>query len=100
MRRGRAPVTDGPGVDVIVVNFNSTGLTPRSIESAAADLGPRAWRAIVVDNASSDDAPGALATLPSTTVVRNATNAGFGVAVNQAAAASTAPLLWILNPDC
>ena len=86
-------------VDVIVVNFNSSVLARRAVESAAADLAPHDWRAIVVDNASADGAA-ALAGLPRTTVVANATNRGFGAAVNQAAASSTAPLLWILNPDC
>jgi len=86
--------------DVIVVNFNSSRLARRCVESAAADLGSRPWRAIVVDNASTDGESAALASLPSTTVMTNAANAGFGAAVNQAAAASNAPWLWILNPDC
>ena len=87
-------------VTVVVVNFNSSVLARRCLESAAADLGARDWSAIVIDNASSDGSVDALAALPRTTVVRNARNAGFGAAVNQAAVRSTAPLLWILNPDC
>jgi len=86
--------------DLIVVNFNSGRLARRCIESAAADLGSRPWRAIVVDNASTDGETAGLASLPSTTVMANAANAGFGAAVNQAAAASSSPWLWILNPDC
>ena len=87
-----------PAVDVIVVNFNSSALTRRCIESAAADLGAHEWRAIVVDNASSDAPRETLDGLPRTTVIGNRTNAGFGAAINQAAAASSAPLLWMLNP--
>jgi N-acetylglucosaminyl-diphospho-decaprenol L-rhamnosyltransferase len=87
-------------IAVIVVNFNSSRLTRRCLESAAADLGSRPWRAIVVDNASTDGDTASLTFLPSTTVLSNAANAGFGAAINQAAAASNAPLLWVLNPDC
>jgi GT2 family glycosyltransferase len=89
-----------PAVDVIVVNFNTSALARRSVESAAADLAGRAWHALVVDNASSDRPADVLAELPQTTVIANATNAGFGAAVNRAVAASNAPLLWLLNPDC
>jgi N-acetylglucosaminyl-diphospho-decaprenol L-rhamnosyltransferase len=93
-------VSSDAAVDVIVVNFNASALARRCVESAAADLGARAWQAIVVDNASSDAPRDTLAGLPRTTLVANTTNAGFGAAVNQAAARSRAPLLWILNPDC
>ena len=93
-------------VAVIVVNFNSSALARRALESAATDLargaadgGPIDWTALVVDNASLDRGT-ALAELPRTTVIANARNAGFGAAVNQAARATSAGLLWLLNPDC
>src|SRR5262245_9849888 len=86
-------------VDIVVVNFNSSALARRCLASAAADLGEREWSAIVVDNASADGGA-MLADLPRTTLIANATNVGFGAAVNQAAAQSRAPLLWVLNPDC
>ena len=87
-------------IAIVVVNFNSSALAKRCLDSAAADLGARDWHAIVVDNASTDGGVEALAALPRTTVLRNPANAGFGAAVNQAAARSDAPLLWVLNPDC
>jgi GT2 family glycosyltransferase len=93
-------------VAVIVVNFNSSALARRAVESAAADLadaaqnrGPIDWAAFVVDNASIDGGA-ALGALPRTTVIANARNVGFGAAVNQAARATSARLLWLLNPDC
>jgi GT2 family glycosyltransferase len=93
-------------VAVIVVNFNSTALARRALESVAADLArgapdgsPIDWMALVVDNASLDRGA-ALAALPRTTVIVNARNLGFGAAVNQAARATSARLLWLLNPDC
>ena len=87
-------------IAVIVVNFNTGALARHCLESAGADLGSREWNAIVVDNASTDRSVEALAGLPRTTVIANTRNAGFGAAVNQGAARSTAPLLWVLNPDC
>jgi N-acetylglucosaminyl-diphospho-decaprenol L-rhamnosyltransferase len=89
-----------PDVAVIVVNFNASALARRCLESAAADLGPRHWTAIVVDNASSDGGVEALGALPRTAVITNAVNAGFGAAVNQAVTRTAAPWLWVLNPDC
>ena len=87
-------------IAVIVVNFNTSAQARRCIETAAADLDGRSWTAIIVDNASSDGGPAAMQGLPRTTVIANARNAGFGAAVNHAARATDAPLLWLLNPDC
>lgn len=87
-------------VDVIVVTYNSRQAARRCIETAAADVREHDWRVVAVDNASSDGTVSSLAGLERTTVIANDVNAGFGAAVNQAAAASQAPLLWILNPDC
>jgi GT2 family glycosyltransferase len=93
-------MTAGRGVDVIVVTYNSREAARRCVETAAADLREHDWRVIVVDNASRDGTVASLTDLERTTVIANEINAGFGAAVNQAAAASHAPLLWILNPDC
>jgi GT2 family glycosyltransferase len=94
------------GVAVIIVNFNSSALARRAVESAAADLAHGAtdggsidWTAIVVDNASLDRGA-ALDAIPRTAVIVNPRNVGFGAAVNQAARTTRAPLLWLLNPDC
>ena len=87
-------------VTVVIVNFNSGGAARACLGSAAADLGARPWEAIIVDNASRDPASADLDGLPRTRVIRNPANRGFGAAVNQAAYAATAPLLWLLNPDC
>jgi GT2 family glycosyltransferase len=89
-----------PAVDVIVVAYNSRDVIGRCLASAAADLAGREWRAVVVDNASRDGTAAAAAGIERTTVIANRENAGFGAAVNQAAASTSAPLLWLLNPDC
>ena len=88
----------GPGVTVVIVNFNAGPHLRECLAGASADLPDVAWRAIVVDNASADRS--ALDDLPPrVTVIRNDTNRGFGAAVNQAARQDDAPLLWLLNPD-
>ena len=87
-------------VTVIVVNFNTGDLARQCLASAAADLATCDWNAIVVDNASRDGSVTALGGLERTRVIANARNVGFGAAVNQAVRDSSAPLLWLLNPDC
>lgn len=112
-------------VAVIIVNYNTGEEAAACAASAAADLATVAAETIVVDNASSDGSverlrdhaadyadfadqgvvkPGSRAGsalgLTPLRVVANATNRGFGAAVNQAARLTDAPLLWILNPDC
>jgi len=87
-------------VTVIVVNYNSGSLTRAAVRSAAFDLAGADWNAVVVDNASPDGSAAALDGLERTAIVQNVRNVGFGVAVNQAASQTDAPLLWLLNPDC
>ena len=89
-----------PGVCVIVVSFNSGDEANACVRSVAGDLAAVDWQAIVVDNASRDGSGDRLTPTPQVQVVRNATNRGFGSAVNQAARLTRAPLLWLLNPDC
>jgi N-acetylglucosaminyl-diphospho-decaprenol L-rhamnosyltransferase len=94
--------TMSPRVTVIVVNYRGGALTRRCVESAAQDLSPVDWSAIVVDNSAGDPEPDAvrLNDLPRTTLISNERNVGFGTAINQAARSTDAPLLWLLNPDC
>ncbi|MCA1562157.1 MAG: glycosyltransferase family 2 protein, partial [Acidobacteria bacterium] len=87
-------------IDVIIVNFNAGEHLRRCIASLDRTTDARRWHAVVVDNASSDGSADFVAKHPSVTLVRNEVNRGFGAAVNQAAATTRAPLLWLLNPDC
>jgi GT2 family glycosyltransferase len=87
-------------IAVIVVNFNGGRHLRACVESAADDLEGRDWHAIVVDNASSDNSVATVESMPQVKVVRNEENRGFGAAINQAAAMTASPLLWLLNPDC
>jgi len=90
-----------PAVSVVLVNYNTGTELRRTLQSIANDLASTCWEALVVDNASSDGS-GAIAEEFGARVrlIRNATNVGFGRGINQAVAATAAPLVLIINPDC
>jgi GT2 family glycosyltransferase len=90
-----------PAVAAILVNYNAGDELVRAVQSIADEAGGLAWEAVVVDNASSDgSADGVLRFAPHVRLVRNTENVGFGRGVNQGVAATTAPLVLVMNPDC
>jgi GT2 family glycosyltransferase len=90
-----------PEIAILIVNYNAGDDLRRALESGASECARSGWEAVVVDNASSDGSPSDVAAFaPNATLVRNTVNVGFARAVYQAAAATTAPLLLIMNPDC
>ena len=89
-----------PEVAAILVDYNAGDELVRAIESIADDLRGRDWEAVVVDNASTDASAASMAAFaPRVSVIRNRDNVGFATAVNQGLAATTAPLVLIINPD-
>src|SRR5687768_4010218 len=90
-----------PDVSVVIVNYNAGLELGHALESVAEDLAGRHWEAVVVDNASSDDSAASVARFePHARLVRNEQNLGFARGVNQGLAATSAPVVLILNPDC
>lgn len=90
-----------PAVAAIVVNYNAGNELRLALQSIADEFHGRAWEAVVVDNASSDGSAAiAEAFAPHVRLLCNAQNVGFGRGVNQGVAASTAPVVLIMNPDC
>lgn len=87
-------------IAVIIVNFNAGEHIRTCIESVIADLAVVSSTVVVVDNASTDDSDRLVKHMPGVSLIRNDTNRGFGAAVNQAARLTSAPFLWLLNPDC
>lgn len=87
-------------VAVVTVNFNAGPMLADTMERVVAASGQQAWEIVVVDNASTDGSLEHLKDQPAVRVVRNARNVGFGAACNQGAAASSAPWILFLNPDC
>lgn len=90
-----------PEVAAVIVNYNAGEELRSALQSIAGEMHGQAWEAVVVDN-NSEDGSAAIAAgyAPHARVVRNAANLGFGRAVNQGVAASSAPLILIMNPDC
>jgi len=96
--RLRLPHSETPLVSVILVLFNRAELTLaclRSLrEQAVQDL-----EIIIVDNASKDETSSLLERVEGVRVIRNPENAGFLLAVNQAAREARGEYLLLLNND-
>ena len=91
----------GPSLAVILVNYNAGDELRRALQSVADELHELAWEAVVIDNASTDGSQAIVPEFaPQARLIANTTNVGFATAVNQALAASAAPLVLIMNPDC
>jgi GT2 family glycosyltransferase len=90
-----------PGfVTVILVNFNDRPHLAACLESVAATLGSIPYEILLVDNASTDGSPEAVAAaFPSVRLIRNAANPGFGAANNRAVRESSGEFLLFLNTD-
>ena len=90
-----------PEVAAVLVNYNAGGELARALRSIGDELATLPWEAVVVDNASADgSAASATGCAPMVRLVQNTVNVGFSRGVNQGLAASTAPLVLIMNPDC
>src|SRR3954452_19148028 len=96
----RTTVSSGAEVAVVIVNYNAGEHLRACVESVATDLDGLAFVIQVVDNASADGSERLVEEMPGVSLIRNATNRGFGAAVNQAVATADARLIWLLNPDC
>jgi N-acetylglucosaminyl-diphospho-decaprenol L-rhamnosyltransferase len=90
-----------PAVSGILVNYNAGTDLRAALQSMSTELSGSAWEAVVVDNASTDGSGDIAAEFaPHVRLLRNERNIGFAQAVNQGIAATSAPLVLIMNPDC
>ena len=89
-------------IAVVIVNFNAGEALDATLRSLAGGLQGRPWEAVVVDNASTDGSEAAVARVGDSHVrlVRRSANEGFARGVNTGIAATTGPLVLVLNPDC
>jgi GT2 family glycosyltransferase len=95
-----------PELSIIIVNWNAGDLLPRCIQSIIASGPQVSYEIVVIDNASQDES---LALVRANhaelllngrlRVVTNSENSGFGPANNQAFALTSAPFVFLLNPD-
>ena len=90
-----------PQVSAILVNYNAGRELARALRSIAEELVDQRWEAVVVDNASSDGSAEVVAGFaPHVRLVRNDENVGFARGVNQGLAATSGPVVLLMNPDC
>ncbi len=95
-----APDEARRALDIVVVTYNAKEDVLACLESLHLHPPDRPWQLYVVDNASSDGTPDAVADRwPDVAVLRQAANIGFAAANNAGIAAGTAPLVLLLNSD-
>ncbi len=88
-------------VAVVIVNFNAGAALAATLSSLVSGLDGIDWEAVVVDNDSSDGSERAAeGTDPRVRLLRQSANAGFARGVNAGIAATSAPHVLVLNPDC
>ncbi len=89
-----------PHVSACIVNWNCLPQLRACLRSLTPRRQGVRLEVIVVDNASTDGAPDAVAAeFPHVTLIRNADNAGYARACNQAARAASGRHLLFLNND-
>ncbi len=85
-------------VDVVIPNFQGEGLLDACLDAVAAQTLQPA-RVLVVDDGSTDGSQAVVARHPGVEWLPLGENRGFPAAVNAGIAASTAPLVALLNTD-
>ncbi len=88
-----------PTVAVGLLTYNGRAFVEACLASVLAQS-PSADEFLVVDNASTDATPDVIAArYPQVPLVRNDTNVGVALGLNQLVAATTAPVVVLLNQD-
>ncbi len=86
-----------PAVAAVIVAYRSNAELRGCLEALRGKVG----EAVVMDNAGGSSAPPELRQAhPRVAWIDNQENRGFAAAVNQGVAATNAPLVLLLNPDC
>jgi GT2 family glycosyltransferase len=90
-----------PQFAAILVNYNAGPELERALRSIADEMTGQSWQGVVIDNASVDGSAAKVNPfVPHVRLIHNLTNVGFARGVNQGLAATTAPYVLIMNPDC
>ena len=89
-----------PDISIVIVSYNTAEMTLACIDSVLRFAPPAVVEIIVVDNASSDGSPAAIAArFPNVRQIAAATNLGFAAANNLAVKQATGEYVLLLNPD-
>jgi N-acetylglucosaminyl-diphospho-decaprenol L-rhamnosyltransferase len=89
----------GTAIRVGIVSWNTAPLLDRCLAALRAALAGHEFEVVVVDNDSSDDSAAVARRHRDVRLIQNPANVGYGRAMNQALAATEAPVLIALNPD-
>ena len=87
-------------VSIIIVNYNTFGLTSRCIQSIMHFVNDLAYEIILVDNNSTDTDPNAFTEqFPFVRLIKSQTNLGFAKGNNVGIAAASGDYILLLNSD-
>ena len=89
-------------LSAVIINYKSRDALADCLRALNADARPELeLETLVIDNDSRDGTPAMLAArFPQARLIVNAENVGYARAVNQGFAATRAPFVLVLNPDC
>jgi len=95
-------------LSAVVIHYKSPNVLVACLRALAADTHPPGiagpgpeTEVVVIDNDSRDGTPARItAEFPRVRMIANTENVGYARAVNQGIAATTAPFVLVLNPDC
>jgi GT2 family glycosyltransferase len=89
-----------PRLSIIIVNWNTSGITRNCLASIRRYAAALDCETIVVDNASADDSVARIrAEFPEVRLIENTANLGFGRANNQAMRTARGRFFLLLNSD-
>jgi GT2 family glycosyltransferase len=88
-----------PRVSILIVNWNTSELMSRCLDSLPERVGAYSVETVVVDNGSKDGSAGVLKRRTDIDLTLNDANVGYAAAVNQAYRRSTGHLVLLLNSD-
>ncbi len=87
-------------ISIIIVNFNTSELLKKCLQSIYVSSGPICYETIVIDNNSKDDSCEMVQSqFPDVILIQNTTNTGFSYANNQGLQNAGGDYIFLLNPD-
>jgi GT2 family glycosyltransferase len=87
-------------IAAVIINYKSRDALAEALRALATGAGP-AMEYVVIDNDSGDGTADMLRErFPEVRLIANRENVGYARAVNQGIAATSAPFVLVMNPDC
>ena len=87
-------------LSIIIVNYNTSHFIKRTINSILNSNTTYSYEIIVVDNNSHDNSCSEISKLYNdVTLIKNETNNGFSMGVNQGVSISSGENILLINPD-